>query len=188
MHLYERHQGCLRRKGAWPQLPCFNPSPNSPLAELHSRILGSRPRRVSQPESESRSSAPLGTASATGLGSQSCLSQVEASGSLHSECLSPGPPTLATSRHSATEFSQMKLPPSCTASLSCLDLLFTQPTSFLSQHEFPSHALRFFTGSLHPASRTFNHLFPLSSHSLFFILPSPRLPIFFTSQMFLGIY
>ena len=100
------------------------PSPKQPLSGTSLCILGSTGwKRMGSARVQSPlNSAPLGTASTPGLGSRSCWVQAGGTASC-SQGTSwpraegtawPGPST-AASRHSATESSQTKHPPSCTA-------------------------------------------------------------------------
>lgn len=132
------------------------------------------------------SSAPFVTASVTGPGF--LVSSSHAQGSQDASqprsgghtCGKSPASSIAASRHSATEFSQVKQPLPVQLSSGCLDLLSLSTTSFLSQHQLPFTSPSFFTRSLHPSSRILIFLSPLLSfllHSVsfspHFILPSP---------------
>lgn len=80
----------------------------------------------------------------------------------------------AASRHSATEFSQVKQPLPVQLSSGRLDLLSLSTTSFLSQHQLPFTGPSIFTRSLHSSSRILiypSSLLSFLSHPVFFFFP-----------------
>lgn len=196
MHLYEGHQGCLQQKVLATAPLAQPPHPNSPLAELNSGFLAAKTGNESgQPESRVLSPQPhLALLQPQVWVHSHAWSKVEAWLSALSASQHRAEGTAAASprpQHSSFQTFFHRIFPNETSpflyslALTALTSSHFQPLPFFLNMSFLPHALHFFTVALHPPSRTLIHLIPLSSHSLFFILPSPRLPIFFTSQMFL---
>lgn len=194
MHLYEGHQGCLQQKVLATAPLAQPPHPNSPLAELNSGFLAAKTGNESgQPESRVLSPQPhLALLQPQVWVHSHAWSKVEAWLPALRVPLSAGQraqlrpvPGLSTaaSRHSATEFSQMKLPSSCTAwlSLPWPPLTFNHFLSFSTRVSFTCPAF------LHSGtSPTFQDTNPPFSSLLAFSLfhptfSSPPYSLYFTN-------
>ena len=185
MHLYEGHQGCLQQKVLATAPLAQSPHPNSPLAELNSGFLAAKTGNESgQPESRVLSPQPhLALLQPQVWVHSHAWSKVEAWLPALRVPLSPGQraqlrPVPGLQRSGFQTFCHRIFPDEtspflCSLALTALTSSHFQPLPFFLNTSFLPHALRYFTVSLHPPFRTLIHLFPLSSHSLFFILPSP---------------
>ena len=185
MHLYEGHQGCLRRKVLATAPLAQPPYPNSPLAELNSGFLAAKTGNKSgQPESRVLSPQPhLALLQPQVWVHSHAWSKVEAWLPALRVPLSPGPPAQQLPDILPQNFPKWNFPLPVQLGSHCLDLLSLSPTSFLSQLEFPSTYPAFLHRATSPSFQDTNPPFPsLLSFSLFRpTFSSPPYILYFTN-------